>query len=442
MSMSYVPILLTRMGELSALADLGAEVKKKFTPLLTIHPVTYDYDTAASGSTRWSHPVIDLAGRGREAARTSSAGGGLVARRPSVFVRDLSMDEGQKLSRITRTAKNPVRLRRAIVVLMSGQGQTVADIVASLQVSEDYVRDVIHAFNERGFAALDPKPRGGRPRKIGEQLRTWICTIARTSPSSWGLHGFSTWSLSKLRELLLAEGIVEEISRETLRRILKQGGVSWQTTTTWKASTDRDFIAKMRRVLDLYDHPPEDGRVVCVDEFGPLNLQPRTGKAWRPARRPRRLRATYHRNDGVMHMIAALDLASGKLFYRIRSRKRAVEFLAFLKALRARWPGEKLYIVCDNFSPHRHRSVTAWCAANNVELVFLPTYGSWLNWIEAEFASLRYFALNGTDHRSHAEQNAAIAAFVRWRNARARPKVGFAVGSPIRSWTDYPVAAA
>jgi hypothetical protein len=73
-----------------------------------------------------------------------------------VFVRALSMDEGQKLLRITRTAKNPVRMRRAIVVMMSGQGQTVRDITSLLQVSDDYVRDVIHAFNERGFDALDP----------------------------------------------------------------------------------------------------------------------------------------------------------------------------------------------------------------------------------------------------------------------------------------------
>jgi len=85
---------------------------------------------------------------------------------------------------------------------------------------------------------------------------------------------------------------------------------------------------------------------------------------------------------------------------------------------------------------------TPWCAANNVELVFLPTYGSWLNWIEAEFAALRYFALNGTDHRSHAEQNVAIAGYVRWPNIRAKPKVNFAVNSPIRTWTDYPVQAA
>jgi hypothetical protein len=74
--------------------------------------------------------------------------------------------------------------------------------------------------------------------------------------------------------------------------------------------------------------------------------------------------------------------------------------------------------------------------------VFLPTYGSSLNWIEAEFAALRYFALNGTDHRSHDEQNAAIGSYVRWRNARAKPKTNFGVGSPIRTWTSYPVKAA
>jgi hypothetical protein len=60
-----------------------------------------------------------------------------------------------------------------------------------------------------------------------------------------------------------------------------------------------------------------------------------------------------------------------------------------------------------------------------------------VDWIESEFAALRYFALNGTDHRSHAEQNAAIAVYVRWRNARAEPKTRFAPDSPIRLWTEY-----
>jgi transposase len=295
---------------------------------------------------------------------------------------------------------------------------------------------------ERGFDALNPKWSGGRPKTIGDRIRQRICLIARTSPADWGITAFATWSLSKLRAHLLARGTVTAISRETLRRILHAAGVSWQRTTTWKASTDPDFIATMHRILELHDHPPADGRVVCVDEFGPLNLLPRKGKAWRPQAKPQRLRATCTRRDGVRHMLAALDLATGQTSYRIRHRKRHREFLQLLNALRARWPTEKLYLVCDNFAPHRHPAVRAWAAANSVELVFLPTYSSWLNWIEAEFAALRYFALDGTDHRSHAEQNAALAAYLRWRNTRAKPKTGFATDSPIRTWTHYPTKVA
>ncbi len=51
--------------------------------------------------------------------------------------------------------------------------------------------------------------------------------------------------------------------------------MSWQAAKMWNVSIDPDFTAKIRRFLDLYDHPPADGRVTCVDEFGALNLSPR-----------------------------------------------------------------------------------------------------------------------------------------------------------------------
>ncbi|GGL16869.1 hypothetical protein GCM10010094_92120 [Streptomyces flaveus] len=157
------------------------------------------------------------------------------------------MDEGRRLQRISRTAKDPVRLRRAIVVLMSAQGQAVKDITSLMQVSEDYVRDVIHAFNERGFDALDPKWSGGRPKTISDRVREHIRLIARTSPADWNIAAFSTWSLAKLATHLVERQVMPRISRETLRRILREGKVSWQATTTWKASNDPDFIAKMHR---------------------------------------------------------------------------------------------------------------------------------------------------------------------------------------------------
>ncbi|MFI9365569.1 transposase, partial [Kitasatospora sp. NPDC053057] len=162
----------------------------------------------------------------------------VVGRRPGVFVWPVSVEEGRRLQRIGRTSKDPVRLRRAIVVLMSAQGQPVKNITSLLRVGEDYVRNVIHAFNERGFDALDPKWSGGRPKTISDQLRERICLIARTSPADWGIAAFSTWSLTKLAEHLVKHNVVTAVSRETLRRILREGKVSWQTTTTWKSSTD------------------------------------------------------------------------------------------------------------------------------------------------------------------------------------------------------------
>ncbi|XVQ09547.1 IS630 family transposase [Spirillospora sp. CA-255316] len=364
-----------------------------------------------------------------------------MGRPPEVFVRPVSMAEGRRLQRIGRTATDPVKLRRAIVALMSAQGRPAPDIAHLLDCSQEYVRGVIHDFNDVGFKAPAPKWSGGRPRTIGEAVRRRICLIARCRPRDLGLP-FATWSLSKLAEHLVAAGVVASISRENVRQILRESGIGWQATKTWKASSDPDLIARMAAVLDLYDHPPADGRVVCVDESGPLNLQPRPGRAWRPEGAPVRRRATFNRYGGVRHMPAALDLATGKMVYRIRRRKRRREFLSFLKVLRARWPAQKLYLVLDNFSPHTHPAVRQWAAGNDVEPVFLPTYASWLNWIECEFTALRYFALNGTDHQTHTEQGTAIADYMRWRNTRALPKRHFAPDSVIRTWTDYKINVA
>ncbi|MEV0409135.1 helix-turn-helix domain-containing protein [Actinoallomurus sp. NPDC050550] len=109
------------------------------------------------------------------------------------------MSEGQRLQRIGRTSKDPVKLRRAIVVLMSAQGQSVPDIAHLLDRSPEYVRGVIHDFNDIGFKALDPKRSGGRPKTISEAVRRQIRQIrqirliARCCPRDLGLPS-STWS--------------------------------------------------------------------------------------------------------------------------------------------------------------------------------------------------------------------------------------------------------
>jgi len=199
----------------------------------------------------------------------------VMARQPEVFVRSLDPEEAQRLVRITRTTKDRVRLRRAGIVLASVQGRSASEAAAMFAMKPQYAREVIHAFNSSGFAALDPKWSGGRPSRLGPPVRETVCRVAKTPPQQLG-RPFTTWSLSKLAEYL-AEHKSIAISVEPVRQILRAAGIRWQATKKWKASKDLDFTAKMTRVPDLYDHPPADGRVICVDEFGPLNLQPRPG---------------------------------------------------------------------------------------------------------------------------------------------------------------------
>jgi transposase len=72
---------------------------------------------------------------------------------------------------------------------------------------------MIHNFNADGFSSLYPKYKGGRPPKFSLPQRREIKKIAKSRPDERDLP-FSTWSLSKLGEFLVAEGVVDDISHE------------------------------------------------------------------------------------------------------------------------------------------------------------------------------------------------------------------------------------
>jgi transposase len=82
------------------------------------------------------------------------------------------------LTQIARRGKHgSIRTRRAMIVMASSSGTPVPAIARLVAADEDTVRDVIHAFNERGLAALDPEWAGGRPRLISdEDIRFIIAT--------------------------------------------------------------------------------------------------------------------------------------------------------------------------------------------------------------------------------------------------------------------------
>jgi hypothetical protein len=57
----------------------------------------------------------------------------------------------------------------------------------------------------------------------------------------------------QLAEFLVAEGVVDDISHEGRRVLLREEGVSFQVIKTYKQSTHPDFEAKKNRVVELYE---------------------------------------------------------------------------------------------------------------------------------------------------------------------------------------------
>src|SRR5258708_2460314 len=109
----------------------------------------------------------------------------------------------------------------------------------------------------RGWLSrLYEKEKGARPPKFTRAKRREIKKIAKSKPAEHDLP-FSTWSLSKLAEFLVAEGVVDDISHEGLRALLRQEGVTFQRLKTWKASTDPDYAVNKARVthLSAISHP-------------------------------------------------------------------------------------------------------------------------------------------------------------------------------------------
>lgn len=81
------------------------------------------------------------------------------------------------------------------------------------------------------------------------------------------------------------------------------------------------------------------------------------------------------------------------------------------------WWDVKLYIVLDNFSPHRCQDIGGWSERHNMELVFTATPASWMNRIECHFAPLRKFALEGSFPDTHTTLQHQVRRYLRWRNA-------------------------
>ena len=140
---------------------------------------------------------------------------------------------GKKRSTLERLVNTGIekarKLTRARILLLAdesprgisrGMGKTDKEIIEALVVSARTVAATRQRFVEEGLeGALNEKPRSGRPPKFTGRDEANLTIIACSDPPG----GCSRWSVRLLADKLVELGMVEAISRETVRLMLKKG---------------------------------------------------------------------------------------------------------------------------------------------------------------------------------------------------------------------------
>ena len=241
-------------------------------------------------------------------------------------------------------------------------------------------------------------------------------------------RSLSQWDCAELARQLERDAIVAAISSRTVGRILADRRLKPWRSHYWlhpKAPRDAEFARRTRDLADLLTRPLQPQEIVLsLDEMTSLQPRPRAVPT-RPARpgRPLQVEHEYARK-GAMHLFAAFDTRTGRVFGECFYRKRQLEFSTFLEQLDAALPAEitAIHLLCDNLSVHHGRKVRRWLAKRPRFIPhFTPVHCSWMNPVEQWFSILRRKRLRSPDFADVPALAKAVRQFIAEWNGTAHP---------------------
>ena len=164
-----------------------------------------------------------------------------------LYVRPLLADERATLETGLRSA-SAFTVRRCQILLASAEGQTTTTMAHALRCTEQTVRNALHAFHQRGLAAL--QPQSSRPHTIQTIFDTSTCEALRAllhqSPRTFG-KPTSRWTLQLAAEVSFAQGLTPRlVSDEAIRVALRRLGVAWKRAKHWITSPDPADVRKKK----------------------------------------------------------------------------------------------------------------------------------------------------------------------------------------------------
>ena len=337
---------------------------------------------------------------------------------------DLSEDERCRLTSLLSGGQHGSRqLKRAQILLAADAGASDDEIERCVGTSGLTIYRTKRRFVEGNLeAALSERARTGAARKLTGKEEALLVATACSGPPA----GRKRWTLELLADEMVRRTEHDEVSRETVRRRLKENDLKpWRRDMWCIPKVDAEYVARMEDVLDLYGEAPDPARpVVCFDE-SPNQLigEVRAPVPAQPGQ-PQRYDYEYRRN-GTLNLFVFLDAHRPWRHVKVTDRRTAKDFAQCMRDLVDLHYAEAdcIRVVLDNLSSH---SVTALYRtfapdearrlARRLAFHYTPKHASWLNMVEIEIGVLRSQCLDRRiDNRQDMENE--IDAWQKQRNA-------------------------
>ena len=268
---------------------------------------------------------------------------------------------------------------RAVMVQLSLQGLSAAQIAVLLECHPATVRRWIGRFNNDGLAGLADRPRCGRPPLGGRRLPSRIAAL---------LERPGPWALPRIWRYLGRP----QVSMSTLYRRVRRVAIWRRPKLTARGDPYHDHVVAgiIARLIEL----PRRAVVFAEDETH-LNLLPHVRASWTP--RGMRPEVPTPGTNRQVTVLGALELTTGRWMYRL-GRRRAADFIALLRMLTQAFPAAPVIVViCDNDSIHHARAVTRYLDKHPcMELLCGARYGPHDNPVERVWARLKNYVANTT----------------------------------------------
>ena len=322
----------------------------------------------------------------------------------------LSDEDRERLRRIMCNRRSPQKhVWRAGIILELGSGCGLVETMRRTGMSKPTVWRWWDRFLAEGVDGLlrdATRPPGKKPVPEGQVQA--LVALAMSPPPEHARH----WTVRALARRL---GMV--IS--TVHGILKDHGLRPHQVKTFKVSRDPRFEIKVRDVVGLYVDPPDHAVILSVDEKTQIQALGRTQRPLPMKPGHAETRTHDYKRNGTTCLLAALDVATGKVVGQTVERHRSEEFLAFLDHVaEGIAPGTPVHVILDNVSSHKSAEVHEWLKGRpDWKFHFTPTSASWMNAVEGFFSKLSRQRLKHAVFDSLDECIAAIEGYITHHNA-------------------------